>query len=83
MMLNVDMSLIKNLTRVDSSGRVRGCTYSTCKAVDSTTIKTGYWVKQFAADNKLFLQEFGKAFQKMISKGYTKLKAVDSSPVFG
>ncbi|XP_067927931.1 putative ascorbate peroxidase [Watersipora subatra] len=77
MMLNSDVSLLKNLTDV-SSGRVRGCKYNTCKTVSPSKANTAYWVKKFAKDNSLFLQEFGKAFQKVISHGYSSLKDVSS-----
>ena len=82
-MLNADMSLLKNLTDVSSNGQVRGCKYNTCKDVDSEVANTAYWVKQYAKDNALFVQKFARAFQKMISHGYTNLKDVTPGSSFG
>jgi len=83
MMLNCDMSMLKNLTDVSKYGEVRGCTYKTCKTVTPGESNTAVWVKKFAADNALFMEKFGKAFQKMIRHGYTNLQDVDPYKGFG
>jgi len=71
MMLDSDMCLIKDLGTIDQdNGEVTGCTYSTCPDAEEDVLD---WVKEFAVDNELFLEEFGKACQKMISNGYDSL----------
>lgn len=68
MMLNADMALIMEMTEVTSDGEVTGCTYETCFKVDDDGAS---WVREFAADNELFLREFGAVFEKMIEHGYS------------
>ena len=65
-MLNADMALIRNLSSKTDDGEV-SCTYTTCPVASSETVT---WVDAFADDNNLWIDEFSKAFQKMIESGW-------------
>lgn len=73
MMLNSDMGLVKDMGTITDEGEVTECDYNTCPEADADVLD---WVKQFAVDNDLFLEEFGRAFQTMVSHGYTSLTDV-------
>ena len=74
-MLNADMALIRNLSSKTDDGEV-SCTYTTCPVASSETVT---WVDAFADDNNLWIDEFSKAFQKMIESGWEgQLKEVGS-----
>ena len=75
-MLNADMALIRNLSSKTDDGEV-SCTYTTCPVANSETVT---WVDAFADDNNLWIDEFSKAFQKMIENGWKgQLKEVSST----
>ena len=74
-MLNADMALIRNLSSKTDDGEV-SCNYTTCPVANSETVT---WVDAFADDNNLWIDEFSKAFEKMIESGWEgQLKEVDS-----
>ena len=50
---------------MDADGKV-SCTFDTCTVVNVTAD----WVANFAEDNNLWIDEFSKAFQKMIESGW-------------
>lgn len=75
MMLNSDMSLIKDLSNITTSGKV-SCEYDACGDANADTLT---WVKSYAADNTLFISEFSNAFQRIITNGYTNLVEISSS----
>lgn len=72
MMLNTDMCLVKDLGNMTSQGQA-SCSYKSCPDSPKWMLDL---VEKFASDNNFFVSEFSKAYQKMISNGYKKLKSV-------
>ncbi|XP_013408457.1 putative ascorbate peroxidase [Lingula anatina] len=66
-MLNTDVCLYKNL-KLEADGKSK-CTFNTCGASETASI-----VSEYAANNALWMKEFSKVYEKMISNGYDDLK---------
>jgi len=70
-MLNSDMALLFNLDDIidETTGELlTSCTFDTCERNDTRELI----IKEFAASNQLWLNEFADVFSKMIRTGYDK-----------
>jgi len=69
--LPADVALYQNFT-VDSDGQP-SCTFDECDLSETSS-----YVEDFANSNEYFVEEFGKVYTKVLSKGYDNLQTLTS-----